>query len=226
MSAPTFIAKSSGASASGGAGLGATASLPYMGSIQAGDILFILAAALSSGASIGSISAPAGFTGFGGGSTFNDNVAVVAGNAALFYKIADGTESGNVNVTGFSNLTVEIRAQMYQFRSSTAIRTLIDDTAVKSNGNGAATMVWNALTLTGGGRTLLAFSLQTGGSPGVPSGYTNVANDSISPAILRVDTVEDVSSDGSVSASGGSTAGWFTTHVAIFSPSGKFQIIN
>lgn len=223
MSAPIYLNKSTKTVQAGSAGVPATLNMPYMGSILAGDQLYICALIQHPGATLGSLTAPSGFSGTGINGSFNDSSPAYAGNMSVYERTADGTESGTVAIGGFSNVAFTMTAQMYQFRSTpSGKKILIATSAVKTNSDGNSTMTWNTLTLNGGGRTLLAF--QAGDHTGSPAitGYTLQVDDG---EILLFDK-EDVATDGSVTSAGGGANGYATAHVAIYSPAGRNQILN
>jgi hypothetical protein len=213
MSAPTFIAKSVKVTAPGTGGVVENASLNYMGSILAGDELYIFAMTDCPGAATGSVTGPAGWEAMGG-TSFNDNNPAFAGVIQGFKKTADGTESGSVTVQGLSDVNFTVHAQMYQFRADKQI--LVEDTATVGNGDGAATIQYAALSLGGNARTLLAFCGSPAGLPGVPTGYVSAASDSA----LYLFTKENTGADGAVTSTGGDTGGWATLHASTFTPTG------
>lgn len=222
MSAPVFIAKSTRVSDSEIGGVGSSVNLDYMGSILAGDLLLICALNLHPGATIGSVGSPGAFSGIGVNAAFQDSGNVYAGNMSIFARVADGSETGFVTVTGFSDVGQTLSAQMYQFRSDPAGKqVLIESSTEDEDGDGAATIDWNAISVNGAGRTLLAFVVGNFGAISI-AGYVSTATDSDMELHIR----EDVASDGAVTSSGGNSSGWATAHISLFSPLGRSFIVN
>src|SRR5687768_5507519 len=108
MAAPTFIDKSTETFDSG-----TSIDQPYMGSILAGDNLFILVWSYhaSGGAGSADINTPPGFDMVGGGN-YEDSGNVPHGDARLFHKIAAGGETGDVTIT--SLVGDALHSQMYR----------------------------------------------------------------------------------------------------------------
>lgn len=222
MSAPTFIAKATASSSNA-----SPHSQAYMGSINANDLLILAVFTNQVGGTIGDISTPAGWTFVQGGIGYRNNSPADVGTFKVFSKLADGTETGSVSITisGSTGGGVIFFSQMYQFRGDS--RTLVESAAVNILGDGNSTITFNAISVSGNERTLIAICGQNSGAPGVPTGYTNEAQDDTGGlAFLHLDAKENVSSDGSVTATGGHSDGWATVHFSIFSPKGRNQIIN
>lgn len=223
MSAPAYVARSTKTVLNGTGGASNTVALPYMAGIQPGDYLLICAVNQFPGALTGSVTIPAGFTSLGVNASFSDSSAAFSGTMAIWERIADGSEIGSVDVGGFSDVNWTLTCQMYQFRMTpSGRRILLGSSATKGDQDGAATIIWPAITIPGAGRTLLAFHAGTHNSSPAISGYTLQADDDV----LMLFTKEDVSSDGSVTSIGGGSAGYATAHMSIFSPAGRNQILN
>lgn len=222
MAAPSFIAKGTY-----DFGDGASVSPSYMGSINAGDNLFILAFSQQEGLTIGEISTPAGWTDLGGG-TISDSVPNQIGVFRVFFKLADGTESGSVTIsrTGSTGVTTTFVAQIYQFRGTI----LASEVSMVGEVGSDSSVDFGAITITGNERTVIAMCAQNDDSGvGVPTGYTERARDQVPSAPtseLTLFTLDDVSSDGAVSAINGSSEGWGTFHLAIFNVRGRSFIVN
>jgi len=127
-----FINKGVSQSNAAGAGVASVVNLNYsdLPAINNGDEIFILAGLNRPGGIVSSISttdpdyAPLGF-----GSIFNDNSPAAVGNAVLFHHTADGSESGTVQIQGFSDAANDLHAQMYLYRNNTGQRILFEDAA-------------------------------------------------------------------------------------------------
>lgn len=221
----SYIDKSGMVSGSGAGGVGVTVDVPYPPSVQPGDFLIIHAGS-ARGGTIGSISTTDPFISLGASSIFQSNVPAIAGNAVMLIKVADGTESGTVPVLAFSDDDVDVCATMYRYRQSTGQAIRIEDAVSKMDGNGNATVTWNGVTVGGNARTLLALSVQLGGQPATPAGYTQRAIDTDLGISLKLADAEDVGADGLITASGGLAAGWATHHVSLFSAAGRSFIVN
>jgi len=224
--APAFIAKGTiNADVTG------TINPSYPGGIVAGDLLFLLAMNNQLGGSIGTINTPAGWTLSNSGSFQNSGLNNV-GTASLFYKLATGAEAGSVAVsrTGDTGGTYSFTAQIYQYRGTNAVPEF--PATVKQDGAGSLTVTWDAIAgINGNERTLAAFvGQQTSSPPDTPTGYVESATDSVSAGPIEVtlecNSKENVSSDGLVTASGGSTTGWITFHVCLLNPLGRSFIVN
>lgn len=210
--APTFIAKGSAANTTN-----ASINQGYMGSIVAGDLLVLVGLSYQeAGGSIGDINTPTGWTP-AGGQAFRNSTPINVGTFKAFTKIATGAEVGSVNITrtGSTGSTNIFYTQMYQFRGTNLE---VEDFEMNILGDGAATLSWPAVFVGGNNRTLIALSGQIGTDPGSPAGYSNEATDTSGGVVvsLQCDVNENVSSDGSVTASGGEAAGWATIHISIF----------
>lgn len=218
MGVISFIAKSTLA-----AGNTSPHSQNYMGSILANDLL-ILAVFTDQefGGTPGSISTPAGWTLANGGVGYRDNVPTNIGSIAVFYKIADGTETGSVSITiggstGGSNVFI---SQMYQYRGD--VGPILESSAANILGDGDTTIDVDAVGVGGNARTLIAIIGQRNSDPGTPTGYTNRAvDDSGGTIFLQCDDKENVGSDGAVTATGGDAEGWATVHMSFFTPLGR-----
>lgn len=223
MSAPVYIARSTRAEhAEISGGVPNELTLSYMADIQAGDFLLIGALlTFSASASIGSITKPAEFENMGVSASFNDDLAQYAGNIAMFSRIADGTESGTVELSAFSDVGNVLAAQMYQFREASGRLILVGSSSTKSNGDGDSTITLNAITVNGSGRTLVGFVAGDISSVAF-SGYEA---ESVNTG-MELHVREDVASDGAVTSSGGGSNGWATAHLSLYSPGGRSFIVN
>lgn len=208
---PEYVASSAKVSASGTSGVPETIDVAYPAGIQAGDLLIIVATLIQTGGSVGSITIiPSGWD--SNNNTFPDSTLVYAGNVNIYRKIATGSESGTIELEGTCNANYSVHAKMFAIRSSAGVS--LEDVDVNTTGNGASTISWNATTVGGTHRTLLAFAVGNMGVVPAPSGYTSETND----GEIRFFSKEDVSSDGSVTTSGGDSAGWATVHMSILAP--------
>ena len=222
--APSVISKGT---ASAGTATSVTPSYPA--SPQANDIIFILAISHQPNG-IGVIDLPSGFTEAAQG-TYQNSSLVDQGRAALFWKRAIGGESGTVTIsrTGDTGLTDTcFFAQMYLVRGAVTSGDPWDDITARY-GPGNATVTWDAVTVSGSERTLLAPVAQADNASTVdpPSGYSGLATDTTATgtdAELRLLYKENVSSDGQVTATGGETEGWATFHISVKPPSPAITI--
>ncbi len=204
MAAPAYIAAGTKAQATGG-----TVAPTYMGGISANDLLFALVVSVGNGI----ITPPSGWTEQNTGTIINPPSAAFK----LYIKLANGTERGTVTFTrtGYSGSST-FMAQLYQYRGTAFIT--VESSAYPTFGGNASTITWNAVTVGGSERTLAAFVINYNGSnPGSPSGYTmnQSDNDGIG-TYFELNSKENVSSDGSVTATNGSTNGWTAVHVSIY----------
>jgi hypothetical protein len=212
MSAPTFIAKGTKSE-----GIGATVTPTYPAGIQAGDLIYIMAQSIQT--TVGNIS-------FGGTPVSEEVYAW--GTSALFYNVATGSESGTVNVNrsgSTGGMGDFFMAQIYVIRGNGSLLTIEDS---DPNSGISGTVTWDALTVAGNKRTLLAFvSDYNGTGLAAPTGYTTVATDSsigISGSTLELSTLENISSDGSVTSS--SSGDWATWHISVYSRKSRSFIVN
>ncbi len=228
MAAPSFIAKGTVSS-----GSGASVTPAYPGGIVVGDVLFLLAVSNQLGGSIGSIDGISGWTLYDGG-TYKNSLSQIVGSCGLFYKIASGAEVGTVTVTrgGDTGGATSFAAQIYQYRGGSLGASIEVGGSMNNTGDGNSTITWNAITVGGNERTLVALlAQQIDSSPGAPAGYSSDAVDTISAGSIAVDldcnSYEDVGSDGAVTVGSGTSNGWVTFHLSLFSPStGRSFIIN
>jgi hypothetical protein len=214
MAAPTIISKGTA-----NAAISAPITPSYPASPQANDIIWLLVISHQP-VSIGVINTPSGFTEAAQG-TYQNSSSVNQGRAALFWRRSDGTETGTVSVsrTGDTGADGVFFGQMYLERGVQASGNPYDQ-VIPRYGPGNATVTWDAVTVSGSERTLLAFCAQADDSPGVatPSTYTRtVAIDvttSGTDGQVSLSDKRTVSSDGSVTAANGETLGWATFHVS------------
>lgn len=225
MSAPAHIAAGTFAETTG-----AALNVPYMGSINAKDILFMLVANSQIGVTVGALDTPAGWTAITSSAAFRDSGAQLNGSVGLYYKIATGSESGSetINRTGTTGPGTGFIGRMVQFRGNGA-NLLINPSQPINQEQFAATVTWLAISGTiVPESTLIAFSAQADvAAIATPSGYTqSIDNDAVNIGHISIDYKEDVTSDGAVTASGGDGDGWVTIHLAIFNPKGRSYIFN
>jgi hypothetical protein len=203
MAAPTFQAKGTVAT-----GTGSSVSPTYMGSINANDIIIL--AVFSDG--MGTITPPSGY------SQISQVLIPFAPSSPTmlfktYYKVASGSESGSTSVTRSGHTGSSLfMAQFYQFRGDNYLT--IEDT--QTTGGLSTTITWSAVSVGGTERTLAAIVLNHGTNPGVPSGYSSSATDSSGTDYLELNTKVNVSSDGSVTDSAGSTSGWMSVHISLY----------
>lgn len=223
MASPSFIDKGTY-----GFGDGPTVTPAYPAGVQAGDILIILAFSQQEGVTIGGISTPAGYSNLGGGG-ISDSVPNPIGGFQVFYKIADGTESGTINVTrtGDTGPSTLFIAQIYLIRGSGAVAL---ESGRVGNVGSSSTITYQSINLTGNERLLLALVVQNDDSGvGTPTGYTLGASDDV-PSVptgqVALFYLEDAASDGLVTSIGGSSEGWGTFHMAVFNVRGRSFIVN
>lgn len=205
---PAYVAKGAKNESSG-----ASVDPNYMGSILAGDLLFIQVINVQS-PTVGTINTPSGY------SVVSEEV-FSWGTAALFYKTASGSEVGTINVsrTGSTGSPGDyMMAQIYQYRDASGTVTIDDTDDYSVVGNTSIT--WRALTLTNSHRTLAAFFVDYNGSSVLaPTGYDDgTAIDSsslISGVNIGVFTKEDTNTAPQVTSTG-SFDGWATWHIAVY----------
>ena len=133
----------------------------------------------------------------------------------LYVKVATGSESGTEAVTR-SNAGggLTFAAQVYSFRGDAFISIESKLTQKGASDN----ITWPAITVSGTERVLGAFVVNINGlNPGTPATYTNRASDVLTDGTyFELNTKDNVSSDGSVTATGGSLDEWGTFHHSIF----------
>jgi len=179
-------------------------------SIEVNDLLLLLV--VIEGTTLPSIT---GWTYLDGG-TFKNDTPVTNGAAGLYYRTADGTETNpSFSVTGIQN-----GCQIYQFRGNGA-DLAIDTVSVKLDGDGASTITYPSVTVSGGKRTLVALlAMLDSNNPGTPTGYTRDALDTVDSGALMFalasHTLEDVDVGNSTTSTGGGLNGWATFHVSIY----------
>jgi hypothetical protein len=132
----------------------------------------------------------------------------------LYAKVATGSESGSENVTRAVGSVDTFAAQVYSFRGDAFITI---ESKVSAKG-ASDTITWNAISVSGTERVLGAFVVNINGpNPGTPATYTNRASDVLTDGTyFELHTKDNVSSDGSVTATGGSLDEWGTFHHSIF----------
>ena len=184
------------------------------GTVTAGKYIFIQALNIQS-PTVGIINDVAGFT------TVSEET-FAWGTAKLMYKVAAGTETGTETLTrtGSTGVGTFFMGQIYIIEGTSL--TLEDSDPNSASGN--ATITWDAVTATGGThRSLLAFvvNYEDGAAPGTPTGYTEVASDGstlVSNQYLALKQKQNVSSGGSVTASGSATS-WASWHISFYATS-------
>ena len=209
------------------AGTGTSVAPAYPISVQIDDIIFLLALSYQPNG-IDLIALPSGFSyvfaGAISGPLFYNSVPSLVGRAGLFWRRADGSESGTITVTrtGDTGADTCFFAQTYCVRGCEPSGNPWDD-AQWDDGPGNATVDWAAVTVSASERTLLAFCVQANDVATVdpPAGYAGAVRDTTTEGThgeLRLLYKQDVSSDGAVTATGGETAGWATFHVSVKPP--------
>jgi hypothetical protein len=223
MAAPAYIDKASSQSASDGSGgVGCSVNIAYSDlTIQPGDLLLLVIIGKYTPGALGGGSVNVTSGGWssaaaGSGTTYTDSSPASAGNGAVYYRYADGTEAGNVTCTSFSSAPNEILANIYQYRTAGFDMTLRESGTSVQSSSGQATVTWNSIAVGGAERTLLAVSGSRDSSPGNPSGYSTVDSDSGGGMTIKIASIENVSSDGLVTAGSGSSSGWFTAHISLY----------
>ena len=205
MAAPAYISKGTK-----GSGTGTSISFTYMGSINANDMLFLLVLSVGNG----SITVDSSWTLERNGVINSPPDA----NVKVYRKLATGSESGTENVTrsGNSPTSQRFMAQVYQYRGNNYLT--VESSSQPTIGGTSSTITWNSVTVGGTERTLAALCVNLNGSdPGTPTGYTNSATDNDGAGYyLEANTLANVSSGSSVTATGGSSNGWTTVHISIY----------
>lgn len=134
----------------------------------------------------------------------------------LYTKLANGSETGSevVSRTTPSNSGSTFAGQIYSFRGDAFIS--VESKA--TNKGSSDTITWNAVTLSGTERVLAAFVVNiNGGDPNLPTGYTNRASETLTDGTyFELHTKDNTSSDGAVTATGGSLDEWGTFHHSIY----------
>lgn len=201
MAAPAYQAKGTL-----GEGTGTTISFSYP-TLAASDLLYLLVY----NQTFSTITVGSGWTLQNSIRLTNNDLGAVN----LYSKIASGSESGSENVTRASGSNT-FAAQCYSFRGDAFIS--IESNGIKGTKGSSDTITWNATTVNGSERVLAAFVVNVyGGDPGLPTGYTNRASESLTDGTyFELNTKDNVSSDGSVTATGGSLDEWGTFHHSIY----------
>lgn len=177
----------------------------YMGSVLVGDLL--LMQVINVQTTVGSISTPSGFT-------LLAQETMTWGTVAWFYRIADSSESGAVNVSRSGSGNQYMLAQIYQIRHYGLV---LEDSDANS-AEGDVTAIFDALTVAGEVRSLVAMlTTYDGSTPAAPTGYTLEATDSstlISGTVIKLFIKENVSAGSLISVAGASYNGWATMHLS------------
>lgn len=195
------------------------------GGILANDIVFALFISHQP-VSVGVINTLAGWTEVAQ-ITYRNSSLVNQGRVGLFYRRMAGGESGTITFsrTGDTGSDTCFHGQTYLIRGCETTGDPYDAASIR-NGDGATTVTWDAVTVSGGERTLLAFCAQADDTPLVatPSTYartlTAEGTTSGTDAQFAMDDKQNVSTDGSVTAANGETIGWATIHVSAKPPAG------
>jgi len=205
MNEPIFIAKGTK-----GQGTGSQITFSYPGDVRVNDQLFLFVVSIGQG----TITVDSSWSLLLNGVFPNTPV----GNAIIYTKLATGSEDSvaeNVDRSGHSGSDLFI-CQVYQFRSPVGAP-IVEDTSYLTTGGSGDTITWEAVDVNGNERSLLAFLFNYGGTPGTPAGYTLRASDNDGGTnYMTLNDKENVSSDGQVTATGGSASGWFSAHVSIY----------
>jgi len=183
----------------------------YMADIAAGDLLLIQVINIQD--TPGNIATPAGYTSMGEESNS-------WGTTAWFYKVAVGSETGNINISrtgSVGSMTNYMLGQVYQFRRDNITLAAESSNTNKDLANDGV-VTYEAVTVAGPGRTLAAMAANYDGTyVSVPEGYESKAMDSsslISGVTIHLFNKENVSSDGAVTSEG-SVNGWGSCHLSI-----------
>lgn len=203
ISVPSFVAKGTKDEDTG-----SSVDPAFMAGITSGDILIIQVLNIQS--TVGSVGSASGF------STMTEQT-FTWGTIKFFYKVADGTETGTINISrsgSSGGMGDFMMAQIYQISGNTIT---LEDIEVSSDQ--LSTITWSAVTVGGAGRSLFALVTDYDGA-GVsgPSGYSLEATDNsvgVSGATMAIFSKENVSSDGSVTGSGSSN-GWGALHLSVY----------
>ncbi len=218
MSAAEFIAKGTK-----GTGTGSSVNFTYMGSIVAKDMLYLLAFSVG----LGTITPDASWESVATGSLPPSSPVA---SWQLFKKLATGAESGAeaVNRSGHSGSDL-FMVQVYQMRSPFGTPK-VENVSFTPSGSISSTVTWDAVTVSGIERSMLAFAINyLGTAVGAPTGYTNEAvdDDGLS-TYFELNVKGNVISGGSVSVAGaGSSSGWGTIHLGMYTlPAARSFIVN
>jgi hypothetical protein len=132
----------------------------------------------------------------------------------LYAKVSTGSESGSENLTRPTGSEGTFAAQVYSFRGDAFI-TIESGRPAKGSSD---TITWGAVSVGGSERVLGAFVVNINGpNPGTPATYSNKASDVLTDGTyFELNTKDNVSSDGSVTATGGSLDEWGTFHHSIY----------
>jgi hypothetical protein len=228
MAAPSFIAKNAAVASNTG-----TITLTHPLGTLAGDGMFILI--MNAGGTPGNTNPatlPAGWTQIDS-FLFTDNPSAGPdGQASLWFKISDGSETGLplvITRNGPTGGAAYAAAQMYTYRTAGGGALVVGDSGSVA-WDGTSTVKWNALDVAGGDSTAIAFAVQFNDtSLSAPSGYTQSASDIVNvlgDAGLFANTKQNATSTGIITQSGGDALGWGTFHIAIFEARGRSFIVN
>lgn len=201
MAAPTYKAKGTK-----GQGTGNSISFTYP-AVAANDLLLLVVYE----SDLKAITVAAGWT--SRGKQFLPTASPTAA-VYLYSKLATGSETGTEAITRTGTTGNTWGAQVYSYDGDN----YISIESVAKNSNSSDTVTWSAISVGGTERTLSAIVVNKYGfAVTTPSGYTQNATDTLNDDTeFEINTKANVSSDGAVTATGGSADGWATFHVSIY----------
>lgn len=213
MSFPDYISKGVK-----GSGVGGTVTFDYMAGIEARDLLLLYVVSIG----LGGLDADPSWEAVATGIFPNTPVAAWT----LYAKLADGTEAGSEDVDRSVSGSL-FMAQVYQFRSPFGTP-VIESISNLTTGGITDLITWGAVGVNGKERTLAAFVINyDGANPATPALYTNEATDNDGTTFMELNVKENVIAGGAVTATGGSSDGWTTVHLALRTrPAARNFIIN
>jgi len=132
----------------------------------------------------------------------------------LYSKLATGSETGTESVSRTSGGVNTFAAQLYSYEGDAYLS--IESSS--KNSNTSDTVTFSAVTVGGTERTLSAIVVNVfGGAVTTPTGYTEHATDTLTDStVFECNTKANVSSDGAVTATGGSASGWAAFHISLY----------
>lgn len=206
MSYPTYTAKGTKSDA-----INVASVTPTYPVTTAGDLIFVIVVIEDT---TGGVESPSGFSNLASETNIYTNV-----HTYIFYKYADGLESGTLTVDAAGESGGAADYMFAQIYLVSGANPKIED-AVSEKGSGD-TVLWDTATVGDTERTLLALVVDwdgTGG-PATPTGYTQNATDSssaISGMTVELYSKENTASGASMTSTGGSVNGWGTFHISTF----------